>query len=186
MAKMLYVAGEAGAGKTTLIRGALEAYPDDLQYLRTYTTRPQREDHEPEYVFVDQAQYNDLRMATPQWDHDEFYGNYYGCDVSAANATLRGGTSLIVSAMPDRAVLEAMKSLYTDAESYTVYVRTERELRAARLAGRRVVSETARILVDDTLPVDFDVTADLVFEAPGGIEESKIAFNKIVGELIYG
>lgn len=186
MPKMFFVAGEAGAGKTTLIRGALEEYPDDLQYLRTYTTRPPREAHEPEYVFVGRGQYGALRAASRQWDHGEYYGNYYGCDVASANEILRSGTSLIISTMPDVVALDAMKALYVDADPYTLYIKTERQLRAARLAGRGIVAETARLEVDDTLFVEFEAAADLVFEAPGEIEESRIAFNKIVGELIYG
>lgn len=186
MPKIFFVAGEAGAGKTTLIRGALKEYPDDLRYLQTYTTRPPREAHEPEYVFVGRSQYDALREASSQWDHGEYYGNYYGCDVASANETLRSGTSLIVSTMADVAALDAMKALYADADPYTMYIKAERQLRAARLAGRGILAETSRLEVDDILAAEFGEAADLVFEAPGGIEESKIAFNKIVGELIHG
>ena len=185
MPRMFFVAGEAGAGKTTLIRGALEEYPDDLQYLQTYTTRPPREAHEPEYVFVDRSQYDVLRAASGQWDHGVYYDNSYGCDVAAANETLRSGTSLIVSTMPDLAVLDTMKALYSDADPCTMYIKSERRLRAARLAGRGVVAETARLEVDDGLSAEFEAAVDLVFEAPGNIGASRAAFNKIVGELIY-
>lgn len=51
---------------------------------------------------------------------------------------------------------------------------------------RGIIAETVRLAVDDASPAEFEAAADLVFEAPGDIQESSAAFNKIVGELIYG
>ncbi len=63
---------------------------------------------------------------------------------------------------------------------------THNLIEVARLASRQLLAETSRIMVDDMLPAEFDTAADAVFEAPGDIEESRSAFNKIVGEIIYG
>jgi len=63
MPSMICVAGEAGAGKTTLVRGVLSAYPQSLEYLTTYTTRPPRGNplEELGYIFVTKEEYEQLR-----------------------------------------------------------------------------------------------------------------------------
>lgn len=70
--KLILVSGLSGAGKTTLVAGALEQMPE-LTYLRTVTTRPMRSGEETshEYTFVTQQEYEARRRASKEWDHTE-------------------------------------------------------------------------------------------------------------------
>jgi len=191
MSKMFLIAGEAGAGKTTLIRGALDAYPNDLRYLRTHTTRSPRPtpEAEPEYVFVDRGEYGRRRKASKKWDHDEFYGEYYGSDIAVAHGTLRTGTSLIVSTMADLAVVDTMRELYGEAaDMVTVYVRTSRDLRMSRLAARAATVEATRVATDDTFTGQLESAVgvtDAVFMPSNDITQSSNIFNQLIAGYLY-
>ena len=186
MARMIYVAGEAGAGKTTLVHGALQAHPDRLSYLTTYTTRPPRgkPEDEPGYVFVTKDGYTQLREASEQWDHGEYYGNWYGADVAAAHRTLEAGTSLIVTTMPDVAAINEMAKIY-GVDLLTIYIKTAREVRAQRLVGRIALSEIARITEDDQL-ADFAQFANRTFEPANVLDQDIRDFSQLIGECIDG
>lgn len=186
MSRMIYVAGEAGAGKTTLVRGALQMHSDKLQYLTTYTTRPPRGKPEDElgYVFVARNEYEQIRNASKRWDHGEFYGNWYGADVAAAHRTLESGKSLIVTTMPDVQTISEMAQTY-GIEPLTIYIKTARDVRARRLLGRVALNEIARINEDDGL-VGFAQFANRVFEPVNVVEQDIHDFSQIIGECIDG
>src|SRR5258708_23817597 len=141
MSRMFFIAGESGAGKTTLVREALRRYPDKLRYLVTLTTRPPRPGlDEPEYEFVSQAGYQARKSEALHWDEGEYYGHHYGCDPDDANRTLKSGTSIIVGTTPVARDIETMRMQYA-GESLVVYVRTSKETRLQRLLARGVVEE---------------------------------------------
>jgi guanylate kinase len=85
--KVILVAGLHGAGKSTLIRAALEKLPE-LSNIKTYTTREprqsEREHGSQEYIFVNQAEYDRLKKK-PGWDHSERRGTCYGSDAAWVN-----------------------------------------------------------------------------------------------------
>lgn len=186
MSEMFYIAGKAAAGKTTLVRGALQVYNDKLKYLTTYTTRAPRgrPEDEPEYVFVTRDEYERKRASSKQWDHGEYYNNWYGSDVEAARQTLEAGTSLIVTTMPDVQAINEMAAMY-GVEPLIIYVNTARYVRMGRLAGRTALSEIARINKDDQLTA-FTQLANRTFEPENILQNDISAFNQLIGEYIYG
>ena len=185
MKRLFCVAGEAGAGKTTLTRAALKAYPDHLRYLTTYTTRDPRQqpEDEPEYIFVSREEYEQLRRTSTKWDHGEFYGNWYGSDVSAAQLELETGRSLIVTTPPSIEVVHEMAQLY-EVNPLTIYVKACRQVRQKRLMARMAIDQIARLVEDDGM-TGFERDASRVFEPMGVIEQDVQDFNDMIGEYIH-
>jgi guanylate kinase len=112
--KLIFLSGYFGAGKTTLMNAAVEAIPE-LDFVVTYTTRPQRNGEvsgKGEYVFVNDAEFQEAKAQSKKWDETIFNNFYYGIDVEGVDTELQGGKNLIICVAPDRAVIEQMSSMY--------------------------------------------------------------------------
>ena len=132
---LIFVSGLSGAGKTTLIRAAMEQI-SDLSYLRTVTTRPPRqgETNGIEYQFVTESEYEAARAGSAQWDHSEYQGYKYGADVAEIKACILAGGNVICSIAPSAEILAQMKHLF-GAESATVWIDTPAAIANARIAS---------------------------------------------------
>ncbi|MDE2835096.1 MAG: guanylate kinase [Bacteroidota bacterium] len=78
--RIVAVTAPSGAGKTTLVRRILGAFPA-LHYAVSVTTRPPRpgEVHGQDYFFVSQQRFRNLMAADALFEYEEVYpGRFYG------------------------------------------------------------------------------------------------------------
>ena len=94
---MFVVSGPSGAGKGTLIKGALERTPD-LAVAVSVTTRAQRpgEVDGREYHFMSRAEFARLVAEGAFLEHAEFAGNRYGTLNSELDRIMGMGRSVIL------------------------------------------------------------------------------------------
>lgn len=94
---MFVVSGPSGAGKGTLIRGALSRTPD-LAVAVSATTRAKRpgEADGREYHFMSRAEFARLVEAGAFLEHAEFAGNRYGTLNSELDRIMQTGRSVIL------------------------------------------------------------------------------------------
>lgn len=84
------VVGPASSGKTTLINRALEALPDSLRVVKTYTTRDKRsEEADRQHMFVTRDEVERMVKTHDIVEIDEYAGNYYCTPKSYLDGILR-------------------------------------------------------------------------------------------------
>lgn len=182
--RLLIACGLSGSGKSTLVRHALASLPDDLQYMRTFTTRPRRRgEDDTEYTFISGAEYFSIKSQSELWDESEIYGNYYGVNPISYIKGLAEGRHFIVCSTPDDAIVAPMRTLYGDAIR-TIHIQTDQEVSAERLTKRGIQAEIARIAIDASrLAAIFK--ADFSFAPTGHLLQDKAAFMELVRRIIY-
>ena len=57
---MIILVGPSAVGKTTVANLLVEKYPDRFAFVRSVTTRPSRFEGDTEYIYIDQAKYDEL------------------------------------------------------------------------------------------------------------------------------
>jgi len=95
---MLILSSPSGAGKTTLTRRLLEAFPE-FRFSISHTTRAPRatEQNGREYHFVDKATFDRMVRDGEFLEHAEVHGNFYGtslAEVDRAKADKTAGGML--------------------------------------------------------------------------------------------
>jgi len=81
--QLIIISGPSGVGKTTIINRLLKKYPDKLNLLITYTTRPPRkEEIKGEYIFVSVPEFKKMIDKNELIEWDLVYGNYYGKSIA--------------------------------------------------------------------------------------------------------
>jgi guanylate kinase len=175
--KLILVSGLSGAGKTTLIAGALKAMPD-LEYIRTYTTRPMRpgEENSHEYIFVSQAEYDNLRAGLENWDHTEYAGFSYGADAAVIKTLLAEGKNVICSVAPDLEVIDDMAKLY-GPEPVTIWIRVPKEVAKSRIYNDDIRDSRNEDVVIST-------NFDYVLEPVGEIDTDVTRFVGLIRDLM--
>lgn len=175
--KLIFVSGLSGAGKTTLIRAAMEQI-SDLSYLRTVTTRPPRtgEQNGIEYQFVSEQAYRAARSKSEQWDHSEYQGYKYGADVAEIREQLQNGVNVICSIAPSKQILEQMKGLF-GPNPVTIWLDTPLEV-----ANGRIKNDVLRA----TRHEDTSLRAEMkhVFAPTGQLATDKVAFTRFIESII--
>ncbi len=174
---LIFVSGLSGAGKTTLIRHALEN-TTNLIYLKTHTTRPRRpgEGSSPEYEFVADDEYEESRRHSKQWDHTEYGGYKYGADVEFIRQRLAQGADVICAVAPNLQVIEGMTSLYGTL-SKTIWINTPEQIAQRRIADD---AQRASRKEDDSARQYFDY----VFEPTGDIKVDCRAFLQLLTDKV--
>lgn len=135
--KLILLTGFFGAGKTTLMNAAVEAIPV-LNFLITYTTRPQRKGEisgKGEYIFTNEVEYFQRKAQSKKWDEAIVYNFYYGNDVESINKDLSEGKNLIVCTTPEKSLIEHQISIYS-AKPILIWIDTSLDL-----ANSRAISE---------------------------------------------
>lgn len=81
--QLIIISSPSGAGKTTLTRRALDAFPD-LTFSISHTTRAPRgsERDGVDYYFVDVAEFERLRDEGAFAEYASVHGNFYGTSVN--------------------------------------------------------------------------------------------------------
>jgi guanylate kinase len=182
--KLIFTCGLSGSGKTTLARAALRTF-SNLEYLKTYTMRPQRDGEDGlEYSFVDMEKYCNIAHESKKWDESVIYGNYYGTNAEYYIERLDKGGNLIVCAKPDLEIVEPMLEIYGHDKSRIILIEPDNDIAEKRLRRERVAAELSRIAVDLCFNELFYGVVDEIFTPEHNIDIDQQRFNKIVGEMI--
>ncbi|RMH38928.1 MAG: guanylate kinase [Deltaproteobacteria bacterium] len=93
---LVVISSPSGAGKTTLARRLLSEF-DDLEFSVSYTTRPPRsnEINGRDYVFVDDATFDDMVARGEFAEHAVVHGNRYGTSRAAVERALVAGRDVV-------------------------------------------------------------------------------------------
>lgn len=177
MGRFIFVSGLSGAGKSTLVGAALQAI-DNLETVVTYVTRPPRagEENAPEYVFVNDTAYEQLKAAAKNWDETIYNGYKYGADGAQYFDDLHAGINIVVAVAPDLAIIRGMASKY-GVQPVTIWVDTD-----ATIAQSRIASDADRAARQETAAIKSEFGH--VFTPAGNIQKDSDAFVKLIQTLL--
>jgi guanylate kinase len=161
--KLFVVAGPSGAGKTTVIRKALESVPMHLSV--SATTRGPRpgETDGVDYVFIPEEEFRRLAAADAFLEWEEVYGNRYGTLRSQVEGALARGEDVLLEIDVKGAL--AVKCKVPDAHLVFIMPPSAEELKG-RLEGRET---------DDASEIDKRLTV-----APWELEVGERDFDRII------
>jgi guanylate kinase len=93
---LFVMVGPAGAGKNTVMKGAIRALPG-LRQLPTATTRAARANEQEgrEHLFISEEQFHTLREQGRLLEHQVVHGNWYGIARDPLESAMRAGEMLI-------------------------------------------------------------------------------------------
>jgi len=96
-ARLYVITAPSGAGKTTLVK-ALTTKNPELRFSISYTTRQKRRDEAPgvDYLFVDRAEFFDLRERGAMLESAEVFDNFYGTSREQVDEHLTNGHDVIL------------------------------------------------------------------------------------------
>jgi guanylate kinase len=94
--KLVVISAPSGAGKTTIARAVLAAYPT-FRFSVSGTTRPVRPDeiHGRDYIFLTREEFLRKVDAGEFVEWEEIYGDYYGTLKAEVERALRDGQHLL-------------------------------------------------------------------------------------------
>lgn len=94
---MFIVSAPSGAGKTSLVRRAIEDL-SELTVAISHTTREQRPGEEAgeHYHFVSREQFEQMIDSDQFLEYADVFGNYYGTSMEAVNSALSRGLDVIL------------------------------------------------------------------------------------------
>ncbi len=128
------VSAPSGAGKTSLVNGAVQALPN-VELSVSHTTREQRRGEQDgrDYHFVTAEQFRRMVAAGEFLEHAEVFGNLYGTAVGEVRARREAGRDVILEI--DWQGARQVRSAFADAISVFV-LPPSREALEKRLHGR--------------------------------------------------
>lgn len=150
---LFVITGLSGSGKSTLVQSFLSNHQEkNFAFLKTYTTRIIRpsEVYNPysEYEFVNHERYLEKRNSSNIWDHNEFYGNFYGVNL---DDLFKYGNYFLI-AYPDLNILSKIKKFYP-AKITIILIKTPFEICSERIIKERPDSHT-RIVTEKNINLD--------------------------------
>ena len=91
------ISAPSGAGKTSLVKALIDS-TDNLCVSVSHTTRAQRpgEQDGVNYHFIDKAGFESMLSESAFLEYAEVFGNYYGTSRAWVEATLAGGSDVIL------------------------------------------------------------------------------------------
>lgn len=173
-------------GKSTLIHNALTEYPTRLQYLKDYTTRPQRKtDTGIEYTFVNDEEFDRQRSIVEDWQEGSLYGNRYGHDTAAYRKIMNLGGFFIGCCYPSIEDAQSLDKYYDPSRITIVHVELPQDIRAERLVSQRGEEGRMRLEKDAdwTMSERYQSRIDFIFDSVGTRDENRTAFRELLGQI---
>lgn len=178
-AKLIFVSGLTGAGKTTLVGEALKAI-DNLEVLLTYTTRPKRADEDKSYayIFLSDDEYNAKKALSDNWDETTYKGYRYASDAEKFINDLNEGINVIATVTPNMDDIRAMAQIYR-TQPVTIWINTDSAIAASRVREDKLRSLREE---DDTVKAEFDI----LFEPTGDLQTDTKSFIDLLKKVVSG
>jgi guanylate kinase len=136
---LFVIAAPSGAGKTSLVKAAVERDPS-LRVSISHTTRPQRPSEVPgeHYHFIGIDEFRRLRDAGEFLEHAQVFDNFYGTGRSQVEALRNAGHDVILEI--DWQGARQVRAAQPDCRSVFILPPSRQELEA-RLRTRKTDSE---------------------------------------------
>jgi len=183
---IILLAGLSGVGKSTLIHDALAEYPEQLRYLKDFTTRPRRTtDTDTEYLFVNDAEFDRQRSLAEDWQEGSIYNNRYGHDVAVYKKILQIGNFLVGCCYPSLEDVQSLEAHYDPSTITVLHIELPYNIRAERLISQRGAEGHARLEKDATwsMSKDYRTRIDFLFNSNRTKDENGFAFNALLGQV---
>jgi len=185
--KLIIVIGPMGSGKGSLIRHAIEHFPD-LGILPSYTSRPKRPDHVEgsHYRFISLDEFKGMIERDEFLEWAMFSGNYYGTRKQDLEDCLAKG-KVVIKEMEVQGVRQVLKILPKE-DVVTIFIHAgsweelrDRAIKRDHMSDEELARRKERY--DDE--ITFMKEADVVIENPTGKrEEADRAFEAVIEEAI--
>ena len=149
---VIILSAPSGAGKTSLARKLVENRPDAALAV-SHTTRPRRpgEEHEVDYYFVDNAEFEEMIAAGRFIEHASVFGNYYGTSANAIETLISRGKHVILEI--DWQGARAVRRKFPDARSVFIMppslTALKERLKSRRQDDDEVIAGRMRAAVDE-------------------------------------
>jgi guanylate kinase len=130
----IVVSAPSGAGKTTICKEVLKAFPE-IAYSISYTTRPLRlgEENGRDYYFISEAEFREKIKAGDFAEWTEKFGFFYGTSIKTMRGVLDQGKNMLLDVDTEGA--RNLKSRFPEGVFVFILPPSLEELRK-RLAGR--------------------------------------------------
>ncbi len=94
---LFVMSGPSGAGKTTIVKGALREL-EDVEFSVSYTTRPRRENevNGRDYFFVTKAEFEERRKKGEFLEWQEVHGHLYGTSKNYVKSKMKSGVNVLL------------------------------------------------------------------------------------------
>ncbi len=94
---LFVMSGPSGAGKTTIVKGALKDL-EDVEFSISYTTRPKRrgECDGKDYFFVNEEKFELLKKKGEFLEWQEVHGHLYGTSKRYVRAKMKSGVNVLL------------------------------------------------------------------------------------------
>ncbi|MFH1095981.1 MAG: guanylate kinase [Candidatus Desantisbacteria bacterium] len=137
---LLVISAPSGAGKTTVTRGVLKAFPE-IQFSVSMCTRPKRDNERDgiDYFFVSKENFKDCMARGDLVEWTKIYDDYYGTTKRVVEDMLSAGVNVIFDI--DSKGARAIKELYPDNAVLIFILPPFMEDLRIRLLGRMTDSQ---------------------------------------------
>ena len=122
--RILGFTGPSGCGKDTAARYLAEMHPSKFNYVKLYTTRPQRDKNDDGYIFVSASEFLKQVMNGNMLNAQEYNGWYYGL----SKKSLRENCINVIP-MSAEMVFQMSEEKRNDYSSYIVFIFTDQKKR---------------------------------------------------------
>jgi guanylate kinase len=175
--KFIFVSGLSGAGKSTMVRAALDAL-DDCRTVVMCTTRPRRHEEldSHEYWFATEDEYELLKSKSNNWDETIYAGYKYGTDGEKYMNYLRDGLNIVVAVAPDYDIIRTISAKY-HVDPVTIWLDTDVSIARGRTKG-----DDDRATRQETVAIRDKF--DYIVQPTGNLERDSAAFVQLVSEII--
>jgi len=186
--KLILVIGPMGSGKSTLMRHAIERFPE-VTTPYSYTTRPRRPDavENEHYKFVSTEEFEDLIEKGEMLEWAKFSNNYYGTLKEYVEEGLAEGKVMFkeMEVQGVRQVKAAMDpddlvTVFIDAGSWETLV--DRALQRSHMSPEELERRRKHFEEELTFMPDADVV--IHNRAPEEKEAAKETFEQIIKEAL--
>ncbi len=184
---LILLMAPSGSGKAVLVE-SLGLYKDQLHFIKTFTSRPQREGttENPNYNFISREEFKSMIEDGGFIEWAEFSGNYYGTPRSEVLGPLQSGEAAFKEM--ELQGVEQMRTLVPKENLTVVYIEAGGwEMLRKRILARSSMTETELEMRQDRYEEESKSKnkADVVIEnRDGQLEEAKTRFRNLVSEIL--